>query len=121
MYESTIKIKSKTTTGVTFRVRRVSYGGRLELLRSVRHLAAKLEFAQASDKAADQLEAEILSREIRLFYLRWGLVECEGLLVDGRKASVEDVINAGPERLANEIVAAIQNQLALSAAEEKNS
>lgn len=120
MYESTIKIKSRTTSGVTFRVRRVSYGGRLELLRSVRNLAAKLEFHAASDKVADQLEAEILNREIRLFYLRWGLVDCEGLTVDGRRANVEDVINAGPEKLASEIVAAIQNQLNLTRDEEKN-
>ncbi len=120
MYESTMKIKSKTTSGVTFRVRTVSYGARLELLRSVRNLAAKLEFHAASDKASDQLEAEILSREIKLIYLRWGLVDCEGLVVDGRRANVEDVINAGPEKLAAEIVAAVQHQLSLNRDEIKN-
>lgn len=120
MYDSTIKVKSKVTSGVTFRIRRISYGGRLELLRSVRNLAAKLEFHQASEKASDQLEAEILNREICLFYLRWGLVDVEGLTVDGRRGSVEDLINAGPEPLAWEIVTAIQNQLKLSQADEKN-
>lgn len=120
MYESTIKAKSRTVQGVTFRVRSVSYSGRLELLRSVRNLAAKLEFHAASDKASDQLEAEILSREIKLIYLRWGLVECDGLMIDGRRANVEDVINAGPEKLAAEIVAVIQNQLNLNRDEIKN-
>lgn len=120
MYETTIKVKSKVIGGVTFRVRRVSYGGRLELLRSVRNLAAKLEFHQGSDKASDQLEVEILNREICMFYLRWGLVDVEGLTVDGRRCSVEDLINAGPEQLAWEIVTAIQSQLKLSQADEKN-
>jgi hypothetical protein len=53
-------------------------------------------------------------------YLRWGLVALEGLEVDGLEASTDALIEAGPELLCREIVAAIKRESSLSEEERKN-
>lgn len=120
MYESRLRKHSLVLPGVSYEIRRISYAGRLALLREVRELVAKREYHQASDNPPDRLDAEITSREIRLSMLRWGLLSLDGLEIDGRPATVEDAINRGPEALAEEAAAAIEAQLSLSEEERKN-
>ncbi|MDX1980371.1 MAG: hypothetical protein SFV51_08885 [Bryobacteraceae bacterium] len=120
MYESKLRKASSVLPGVSYEIRRISYAGRLELLKQVRELVGKREFYEASEKAPDRLEAEIVSREIRLSMLRWGLLSLDGLEIDGEPATVEDAIRRGPEALAEEAASAIEAQLSLSEEERKN-
>jgi hypothetical protein len=120
MYESTIRSTSRIMPGVTFEVRRVSYGGRLELLKRVRELAARQAFHLSSEGAVERLDAEIAGREIRLKMIRWGLVRVDGLLIDGEAPAVDALIEYGPEGLVAEIAAAVEGQLSLTEEERKN-
>ncbi|MDQ2843305.1 MAG: hypothetical protein M3Y72_20160 [Acidobacteriota bacterium] len=54
-------------------------------------------------------------------YVEWGLSELKGLLIDGRAATVDDLLNLGPEELVDEIVSAIKTESGLTEDERKNS
>ena len=119
-YESTVTRQSTTMPGVTFQIARMSFGRRLELTRRVRELSRKFEFLQASSDATERFEAGLLAGEVDGTYLRWGLVSLDGLIVDGAPADVERLIEAGPEDLCREIIAAIKDECGLSEDERKN-
>lgn len=119
-YESTITIESATMPGVAFGVNRISFGRRMELCRRIREIASNLEFLDAADNVREKVEANLLSHEIDLIYLRWGLVRIEGLSIDGETATVELAVAKGPEALTEEIVEAIKAQCSLSTEQRKN-
>ncbi len=119
-YESTVSVESASCPGVRFSVNRMSFGRRLELLRRVRELAGKAEFLEAGDDPREKIEATLLVGEIDRLYLLWGLAGIEGLEVDGRAATPEVVVEAGPEPLCREILAAIKAEAGLSEEEQKN-
>jgi hypothetical protein len=52
--------------------------------------------------------------------VEWGLAELEGLSIDGQAATVELLIDKGPEELVDEIVSALQAEIGLSEEERKN-
>jgi hypothetical protein len=112
--------ESETIRGVRYAVRRVSLLQRIELTKKARELSLRHDFLKAGD-ATDQLEASLADLLIRRLYLEWGLAEITGLEIDEQPATVEILINKGPEELANEIVATIRGQLGLSEEERKNS
>ena len=70
-YESSIELSSKTTEGVTFRVKRITFGRRLELTRRIREIARRIEFADAGAGFTDKVEASLLSMEVDRLYLEW--------------------------------------------------
>lgn len=113
------EIRSAVLAGVRFYVRSASLRQRIELTRRVRELAAKHEFLRAGNEM-DQLEAALADLYTRQLYLEWGLDHIEGLEIDGQPASYESLINSGPEKLADEIVEAIQAEYGLSDEERKN-
>lgn len=119
-YESGWEMASETAPGVTFRLRRVSFRGRLELLRAVRAISGRQEFAAAGDSLADRLDAAVLEQELNEIYLRWGLLGVVGLTLDGEPASVEGLIERGPETLCQEILALIKSECGISEDESKN-
>jgi hypothetical protein len=145
-YESALRLESASTPGVRFTIRKISFGRRTELLRRVRELTRKVEFLEAGQGLAaggtgtqatgsgpegratdvfgealgERAEAALLSREADRVYLEWGLVNVEGLEIDGAAATLEGLIASGPEPLCDEILRAIQAECGLSAEERKN-
>ena len=119
-YSSVIRHESKARSGVSYAIRRVSLSQRIELTKKVRDLSLRYEFLRAGD-TADQLEASLADLLVRRLYLEWGLAELSGLTVDEQPATVEVLIEKGPEALSEEIIAAIRAELGLSEEERKNS
>jgi hypothetical protein len=118
-YASLLWSESETIRGVRYAIRRVSLSQRIELTKRARELSLRHDFLKAGD-TADQLEESLADLLIRRLYLEWGLAELTGLEIDEQPATVEVLIERGPEGLANEIVAAIRGQLGLSEEERKN-
>lgn len=119
-YSSALWHESGVMPGVRYAIRRVSLSQRIELSKSVRELTLRHEFLQAGD-ASDQLAASIAELLARKLYLEWGLAEIRNLTIDGQPATAELLAEKGPERLSDEIIAAIQAELGLSEQERKNS
>lgn len=120
-YESTLCIRSEAAPGVQYRIRRVSHGRRLELLRELGKLGARLEFFEAGKGPEDAIESAKLRKEIERIYLLWGLQGIEGLEIDGEKATPAALVERGPEELVQEALRAIEAQIGLSEEERKNS
>ena len=118
-YASLLWYESQTVQGVRYAIRRVSLSQRIELTKKARELSIRHEFLEAGD-SADELEAALADLLVRKLYIEWGLVELTGLRVDEEPATVEALIEKGPEALADEIIAAIRGQLGLSEEERKN-
>jgi hypothetical protein len=119
-YDSTITIESKTLAGVSFTVRRMSFGRRLELTRRVRELSQRLEFSAAGEGVNDRLDAAVLSAEIDRTYVEWGVGQITGLELDGEQATPVSVLELAPEEFTREIVDAIKAECSLSDEERKN-
>jgi hypothetical protein len=119
-YESTITVESSAVEGVRFTIARMTFGRRIELMRRVRQLSARMEFERAGSHVADQIQASLLGAEIDELYLRWGLVAIDGLELDGDPATSETLVSHGPERLCQEIIAAIKRECSLTDEERKN-
>jgi hypothetical protein len=118
-YASVLWFESETVHGVRYGIRRVSLSQRIELTKKARELSIRHEFLKAGD-ASEQLEASLTDLLVRKLYIEWGLAEITGLRVDKEPATVEVLIEKGPEVLADEIIAAIRGQLGLSEEERKN-
>ncbi len=123
-HESLIWCDAQSRAGVRYAMRRVSFGGRIELARKIRDVGRRVEFfeagARANDDAKDRMEATVLAAEIDRAYLEWGLVGVEGLEIDGAIASRESLIDDGPVELAVEILARIKNECGITEDERKN-
>jgi hypothetical protein len=119
-YESTLTLQSGTLEGVSFTILRMSFGRRMDLMRRVRDLSARIEYDQAGGRAEDRIQAGVLRAEIDELYLRWGLSSLRGLRIDGGAADIESLLSGGPEVLCREIVAAIKRECALTEEDRKN-
>jgi hypothetical protein len=106
--------------GVRYEIRRVSFGGRIELARRIREIGRRAEYLEAGTDARDRLEATVLAAEIDRVYLEWGLASVEGLEIDGVVATAASLIEAGPVDLAEEILAKIKAECGLTEDERKN-
>lgn len=118
-YSTVNWLESRTFPGIRFGIRRISLAQRVELTSRARELAHRYEFLRAGD-AADQLEAALSELLIRKLYIEWGLAEIRDLTIDGEVATVEMLVEKGPESLSNEIVSAIRAEISLSEEERKN-
>ena len=119
-YNSTLTKNSKSTPGVAFTIRRISFGRRMELSRKIRGISQKIEFLTAGDELKERIEANILAQEIDSTYLEWGLAELAGLTIDGEAATPALLMANGPDELTTEIVLAIKAECGLSEEERKN-
>lgn len=119
-YESLVRCESASIPGVQYNIRRMSFGARMELSRKIRALSKQVEFLSAGSDVQQHLEANVLSAEIDDVFLSWGLVEIEGLTIDGDPATPELLAVKGPDSLAREIVDAIRGQCGLGEEERKN-
>ncbi len=113
-------IASGTHPGVEFVIARMTFGRRLELMRRVRDLAARLEFFEAGRQADNEMEASLLGGEIDRLYILWGLEEVRGLEIDGMAATPEMLIERGPEDLFHEALGAVRSECGLNENERKN-
>ena len=120
-YQSTRELVSSKFPGVVCTIRRVSLGARVELTEQLSDLARKIEFHQAGTSAADQAVASHLCSMADEIYLRWGLLSVEGLAIDGEPATVDSVVEKGPDELVREILESIRAECGLKADERKNS
>jgi hypothetical protein len=111
---------SEASPGVEFVIARMTFGRRLELMRRVRELAARLEFFEAGRDAGNGMEASLLGCEIDRLYFLWGVEEIRGLELDGVPATAESLIERGPEELFVEALAAVKAECGLSENERKN-
>lgn len=119
-YASVRRLASASMPGVSFTIHRMSFGRRTELLRKVRELTRKLGYLEAGQSLEERAEAALLGRDVDRAYLEWGLVQVEGLEIDGAPATPESVVAGGPETLCEEILQAIQRECGLNAEERKN-
>ena len=65
------------------------------------------------------METAILSAEVDRLYIRWGLKEVDGLVIDGLPATPESLLAVGPEELVQEALAFIRSECGLDEAEKK--
>lgn len=120
-YESVVEVESKIVPGVRFTVARMSFGRRVELMRRVRELGRRMEFLEAGEQPGEKMEAGLLQAEIDRLYVAWGLRAVSGLVLDGGQASPELLVEAGPEELFREALAAVRAETGLTDEERKNS
>jgi hypothetical protein len=111
---------SQAIKGVRFATRRASLAQRLELARRIRELTLRYEFLK-SGEPADQMEATLSDLLANKLYVEWGLAQMDGLLIDGRPATTDRLIDKGPSELVDEIIEVIRSGIGLSDDERKNS
>jgi hypothetical protein len=119
-YSSIVRHESQSVSGVSFEVRRLSLGRRIEMSRKIRSLSARMNFAEAGSTFIDKLESSALALEIERVYLEWGIESIDGLMIDGDPATVESAIASGPENLYREMVDAVRAECELGEQERKN-
>ena len=107
-------------TGVEFVISRMTFGRRLELMKHVRDLAARLEYFEAGRDETNRMEASLVGAEMDKLYLAWGLQEIRGLSLDGITATPETLVTLGPEALVQEALTAIKAECGLTETERKN-
>jgi hypothetical protein len=121
-YDSSVWKASAEAEGVRYRVRCMSFGRRLELMKRVGDSLARLEFLQAGEPTAESTaEATRLGGAIDREFLEWGLEEVDGLAIDGQSATPAMLIESGPESLVKEALSAVRSAVGLSEQERKNS
>jgi hypothetical protein len=113
-------VASQERPGVEFVIALMTFGRRIELMRRVRDLAARLEYFEAGRDAKNGMEASLLGAEIDRLYIRWGVEEIRGLTLDGAPASVEALVEGGPEELFFEALTAVKAECGLDENERKN-
>ena len=119
-YESSSIVDSAIRDGVSFRIARMSFGRRVELMRRVRELTRRMAFLEAGEDAGERMDAGLLRAEIDRMFLLWGLTGVSGLVLDGVEATPETLVERGPEELFREALAAVRRETGLAEAERKN-
>jgi hypothetical protein len=120
VWQSNKTVASETIPGVEFIIARMTFGRRLELMKSVRDLAARLEYFDAGREEKNRIEASLLGAQLDRLYIHWGLEEIRGLELDGEAATPQLLIDKGPEDLLHEILTAIKSECGLNEQERKN-
>jgi hypothetical protein len=119
-YESVRTVESAVMPGVRFRIRKMSLERRVELTRRLGELLKRIEYLEAGREPGERIAAAEAASEVERIHLEWGLEGIEGLEIDGKPATAETLIAAGPEALSREILQAIRAECGLSEAERKN-
>jgi hypothetical protein len=119
-FSSTREVESGVAPGVRYWLRAMTFARRVELMRRVRELAGRVEFLKAGPDAEQKMDAGLLRAEIDRVYVLWGLEAVSGLVVDGREAGPELLVDSGPEELFREVLAAVRSETGLSEEERKN-
>jgi hypothetical protein len=99
---------------------RPSFRRRLELTRLLGDLVQRLEYHEAGSTWPDRCKTAHLATELDILIVRWGLLSIEGLRIDGDPATVETLIERGPESITREVAGRIRCECGLSEDERKN-
>jgi hypothetical protein len=113
-------VASEAMPGVELVIARMTFGRRLELMKRVRDLAARIEYFEAGRDEKNRMEASMLGAQMDKLYLAWGLEEVRGLVLDGEQATPESLVERGPELVVHEALAAIRTECGLTETERKN-
>ena len=119
-FDSLRWMASEVHPGVRFAVRSPSLGSRIELTRRLQALTRQNEFL-VNGNDLQQLELALSELLVQRLLVEWGLAGLEGLHIDGQSASIESLIDRGPEALVSEIADRIRAECGLSEDERKNS
>src|ERR1700761_7208846 len=119
-WQSNKTVVSEALPGVEFVIARMTFGRRLELMKRVRDLAARLEYFDAGREEKNRIEASLLGAQLDRLYIEWGLEEIHGLELDGEAATPQLLIDKGPEELFQEALHAIRNECGLNESQRKN-
>ena len=119
-YENAVWHASRTRPGVRYQVLRMSLLRRHRLLMELKDLAAEQRFHAVQEGVASELAAAELRGRIDEKAIRAALVQIEGLSIGGEPATVESLLESGPEDLAYEIAEAIADESFLNEEERKN-
>ncbi len=119
-WQSRCAVASRTAPGVEFVIARMTFGRRLELMRRVRDLAARLEYFEAGREEKNRIEASLLGAQIDRLYVEWGVERILGLEIDGESATPLSLIDNGPEDLFREALEAVRAECGLNEQERKN-
>lgn len=120
VWNSNKTVASEKIPGVEFVITRMTFGRRLELMKRVRDLAARLEYFDAGREEKNRIEASLLGGQLDRLYIEWGLEEIRGLELDGEPATPMLLIDRGPEELVQEALSAIKRECGLNEQERKN-
>jgi hypothetical protein len=121
MYESTVWRESRLWPGVRFQVLRMSLIRRHRLMQELKHLASEETFHRAALADTDgEISAAELQTRIDEMVIRTALRAIEGLNIDRQPATVENLLENGPETLTREIAEAIAEETSLGETERKN-
>ena len=119
-WESRKIVASEAMPGVALVIARMTFGRRLELMKRVRDLAARIEYFEAGRDEKNRMEASLLGAQMDNVYVAWGLEEVRGLLLDGVPATPESLVERGPEAVVHEALTAIKAECGLTETERKN-
>ncbi len=119
-YESAVWRESRTRPGIRYQVLRMSLLRRHRLVQELKELAAEQRFHAAQEGLESELAAAELRGRIDERVIRAALVQIEGLRIGGKRATVESLLEDGPEELAYEIAAGIADESFLNEEERKN-
>lgn len=134
-HETTRRIHSEAFPGVTFLLRKMTEGRRMELRRiisepnlRVREILREQDAIYKTEEnnqdtlkwmtLQDELDGLMLEK-INPAWVLWGVKQIEGLEVDGRPLSVEDWSD-WPSALFDEVLSAVKAEAELNGAERKN-
>lgn len=120
-HSSWFELVSQTAPGVVVRLRRISFGGRLQLARILGGQLDRLDEALQRQAGGHDTEAALLAAEADVACARWAIVSITGLDVDGEPATADSLLDRGPEELVHEVIAALRAEIGLTEAERKNS
>lgn len=119
-YRSAEWVESAVMPGVRYLVRRVSLALRAEITRRVKKLLTELEYREAGEGLDDRLSAALVAAQVDLAYLEWGLARVQGLEIDGQAATIQTLLERGPEALSREIAKTIRDRCRVTEPERKN-
>jgi len=119
-WESRKIVASEAMPGVALVIARMTFGRRLELMKRVRDLAARIEYFEAGRDEKNRMEASLLGAQMDNLYVVWGLEEVRGLSLDGVPATPESLVERGPEAVVHEALTAIKAECGLTETERKN-
>lgn len=120
-YESAVWRESRLWPGVQFQVLRMSLLRRHRLMRELGSLATEEAFHRAvPEDAGSAISANELQTRIDEMVIRTALLGIKGLSIDGQQATVESLMESGPESLSREIAEAIAEESSLDENERKN-
>jgi len=112
--------ESTCCPGVSVRVKKMTLGGRIELLERIYPLLKEAESMATGASESDQVRNQLCTLKVHEALLRWGVLEVSGLTADGAEVTASSLPDAAPEELIHEVLQVIQRQVTLPVSERKN-